>query len=366
MWNSLAPLLLQVGVPGLIVVVLVLGALSHPQQTMYWLGRLGALLGWANRGIARKSLGTRLEARINAFSVHAHQAVEHIDSTGAKISWVSGEEEVGSALKDDGAVVVYLSPSRPEGENLARAALMYVSHKFLRRAKLYMSGRQKQSMDLFVTGKLLDDAKSSFAADFFASLMGPDTMKDEKLASLVEAYDLMDRAGLFFQVFVQELVFMGEKVTHGGGRKAVEAEVRALLDFLQSRANRVLGDDTLPMCYEGQFCKCGLVIVARAEKLAQEGREPYVRRISMYAQQGFENVYVIGRADAADSVDAIVGEAEERTRLIRVVRKSYRAQVQVKPGLWRPSENLLVLLRSATVQRYMMQPATAILESDAE
>jgi hypothetical protein len=365
MWNSLAPLLLQIGAPALVCLILLLGALSHPQQTTYWIGRLLVLFGWASSGVARRSLASRLESRINLFSVHAHEAVEHIDSSGAKIAWATQGHDVGSVLGEDGDVVIYLNPSRPEGENLSRAALMYVSRGFLPRAKLYMTTRQKQSMDLYVTGKLLDEAKSDFASEFFAMFMAPATMDDEKLAALVEAYDLMDRAGLFFPVFVQELVFMGQKVALGGGRKAVEQEVRQLLTFLRSRADRVLGDDTVPMRYEGQYCKCGLVIVAKAEKLAQEGPEPYVRRVVQYADQGFENVYVIGNAETADSIDAIVSEAEARTRLIQVVRRRYKAQVQVRPGQWRPSESLLILLRSSSVQRYIAKPKQAVLEADS-
>lgn len=364
MWNAVAPLLLQIGAPAIVCLVLLLGALSHPQETVYWIGRLLALFGWASRGVARKSLASRLESRINKFSVQANEAVQHIDASGARIAWADGDHGESSALSKDGAVVIYLNPARPEGENLSRAALMFVSHSFLPRAKLYMTSRQKQSMDLFVTGKLLDEAKSDFASEFFAAFMAPATMDDEKLATLVEAYDLMDRAGLFFEVFVQELVFMGQKVALGGGRRAVEHEVRNLLDFLRSRAERVLGDDSVPMRYEGQFCKCGLVIVAKAEKLAQEGTEPYVHRVVEYANEGFENVYVIGNADTTDSVDLIVSEAEARTRLVRAVRKQYSAHVQFRPGQWRPSENILVLLRSSKVQRYMTKPKSAISESD--
>lgn len=356
--------LIVVGTPTAIALLLLLGALSHPQETVYWIGRIGACFGWASAGVARKSLAGRLESRINKFAVRSYQSIEHVDPSGARIDWVKSDAEVDSALNADGDVVIYLNPSRPEGENLSRAALMYVSHKFLPRAKLYMSARQKQSMDLFVTGKLLDDVNSDIAPAFFATFMGPATLDDDKIATLVEKYVVMDRAGLFFPVFVQELVFMGEKVALGAARKAVESEVRNLLDFLDGRANRVLGDDTVPMSYEGRFCHCGFVIVAKAEKLARQGTEPYIRAISEYWSEGYENVYVMGGADTAHIIDAIVSEAETRTRLIQVVRKEYTAQVQDSPGRWREIKSVLILFRSSTVQRYMATPKGAMVESD--
>lgn len=364
MWGTLVALL-TIGTPVAIAFALLIGALAHPQKTVYWISQLGALFGWASKGVARKALAGRLESRINDFAVFSYRSIQHVDPNGARIAWVQTDEEVRSALDADGDVVVYLNPSRSEGENLSRAALMYVSHKFLPRAKLYMTGRQRQSMDLFVTGRLLDQANAEIASQFFSTFMGPATLDDEKLATLVADYNLMDRAGLFFPIFVQELVFMGEKVALGGARAAVQSEVRSLLKFLKSRANRVLRDDTVPMSYEGNYCKCGLVIVAKPDKLREQGIDPYVQAIAGYANDGYENVYVMGGADTSQAIDEIVSAAELRTRLIEVVRKEYDAEVQYKPGSWRVKRHKLVLLRSASVQRYMSTPQEALVEDDA-
>jgi hypothetical protein len=363
MWRMLEALL-ATGTPVALAVALIIGALANPQKTAYWLGKAGALLGWANAGLARKALAGRLESRINNFAVTSYEAIQHVDPNGAKIAWVDSDAAVDCALTADGDVVVYLNPAKPEGENLARAALMYISRKFVPRSKLYMTPRQRESMDLFVTGRLLDQANPDIASEFFSKFVGPATLSDEKLSALVETYSVMDRAGLFFPVFIQELVFMGEKVALGGARKAVEAEVRSLLGFLSSRANRVVGDESVPMSYEGRFCKCGLVIVAKAEKLAERGIDPYVQAVSSYWNDGFENIYVIGGPDSGSVIGQIVAEAELRTRLIEVVRKEYDTQVQHGPGQWHATRNVLVLLRSSSVQRYMSAPLEALAESD--
>jgi uncharacterized protein YdhG (YjbR/CyaY superfamily) len=364
MWGALLTLV-AVGTPAAVALALLFGALANPQKTVYWISQVGALFGWASAGIARRSLAGRLESRINDFAVYSYRTIQHVDANGARISWVQSDAEVSAALNADGDLVVYLNPSRPEGENLARAALMYVAEKFVPRAKLHMTPRQRQSMDLFVTGRLLDRADEEMASQFFSAFMGPATVTDDKLAALVEDYHLMDRAGLFFPVFVQELVFMGEKVALGGARRAVGGEVRGLLDFLRSRANRVIGDDTVPMSYEGTFCKCGLVIVAKADKLRELGIDPYVQAIAAYASDGYENVYVMGGADTQSAIDEIVDEALVRTRLIEVVRKEYDAEVQQQAGAWRKKRHVLVLLRSASVQRYMNTPREAVTEGSA-
>lgn len=356
--------LFLVGTPTAIALGLLAGALANPQKSVYWIGKIGALFGWANAGVARNALAGRIESRINEFAVFSYQAIQHVDPNGVKIAWVDSDAAVDSALTADGDVVVYLNPAKPEGENLSRTALMYVARKFIPRSKLYMTPRQRESMDLFVTGRLLDQANPDIASEFFSKFMGPATLNDEKLSALVETYHLMDRAGLFFPVFVQELVFMGEKVALGGSRKAVESEVRSLLDFLGKRAARVKGDDSIPMSYEGPFCKCGLVIVAKAEKLAEQGIDPYVQSVVSYANDEFENIYVIGGADTSDAIDRIVAEAEVRTRLVEVVRKEYPAQVQHAPGQWHTTQNVLSLLRSLNVQRYMSSPREAVAEAD--
>jgi hypothetical protein len=350
--------------PLVAVILFLLWAYAHPQTTTYWIAKVGLAFGWASSAIARKALAGVIESKINHFAVSAYRSIQHVDPSGAQIAWVRSDPEVNCALEADGDIVVYLNPERPQAENLSRAALLYISTRFLPRAKLYMSSRQKRSMDLYVTGKLLDQTDPQTATEFFARFLGPETNDDEALAGLVGTYDLMDRAGLFFPVFIQELVFLGEKVALSGARKALQSEVRDLLKFLSERANRMQGDDTVPMYYEGAYCKCGFVVVAKADKLANYGIEPYIHAISEYARQGFENVHVIGRADIGISLDAIVSEAEARTRLIRAVDKEYDAQVRNRSGEWHPTRNRYILLRASRVQRYIGTPQEAITESD--
>ncbi|MHB9004190.1 MAG: hypothetical protein ACYC6C_09010 [Coriobacteriia bacterium] len=360
----LVGLIAAVGIPAGCALYLGYIAVTYPERLEYLWGWIGGKLGTTGSRMARNALGRRMDAVINDFAASAMFNLEHIEPAGVRTKWAESESEVRAALAADGDVVIYLQQDLPDGENLARAALAFVGRQFIPRAKLSLTARQRQSLDLYVTGQLLDSQRSLVADDFFGTVLQPLIHADEKLSGLVESLRDIDRKGYFYPILIQQLVFMGEKVATGVAKEQVHEEVSGFVSWLRARALRIDKDDTVPLHFSGTLISCGIVMVAKWEKALSGDASAFANSGVRYANNGFENVYVIGDTDYSRLIEETVAAIETRTRMIVTVDTTYLAGHRLADGHWVKDKTRLVLLRSANVQRYVDAPGHAVTESE--
>ena len=124
-----------------------------------------------------------------------------------------------------------------QNKNFVYASMVFISACVLPKAKKYISKSQKESLDIFVGKKLFEKEKPTVTQQFFDDYFSP-KMEKEKVAKLVEKYNLIDKVALFFPVLVEELTFLGEKVFWNKREAQIVDEVTSLIDFLQDYANR--------------------------------------------------------------------------------------------------------------------------------
>lgn len=358
----LVGLIAAVGVPTGCALYVAYIAITYPERLEYLWGWIGGRLGTTGSRMARNALGRRMDAVINDFASSAMLNLEHIEPVGVRTKWAEGQEGVRAALAADGDVVIYLQPGLPDGENLARAALAFVGRQFIPRAKLSLTTRQRQSLDLYVTGQLLDSQRSLVADDFYGTVLQPLLQTDEKLSGLVESLRDIDKKGYFYPILVQQLVFMGEKVATGISKDQVHEEISKFVSWLQARALRVDKDDTVPLYFRGTLISCGIVFVAKWEKALSGDASAFANSGVRYASDGFESIYVIGDTDYSRLIQEAAEVIETRTRMILTIDTTYTAQHRLADGRWVQDKTRLILLRSANVQRYVDAPGDAITE----
>lgn len=170
---------------------------------------------------------------------------------------------------------------------------------------------------------------------------------------LLEKYDIIDKVGLFYPVLIQELHFLGEKVFYKQKSADIIQDVKLFIDFLVNYANRDVGEEEIPKNFEGVFCRCGIVIIARHMKIAIGDITPFISYIKRLVEQKLENIYLIGSAQKINKefIDQIILEVKESLNLNEYSSKTYKAQIKIRDERKEVS-NYMVLLRSPEILRY--------------
>lgn len=180
-----------------------------------------------------------------------------------------------------------------------------MSGALLFKAKRYLSQSQRESIDLFVTAKLVEVEKPSAKGIFLDQYLHPRTKDPKsKVASYLDDYAIIDHSALFFPLFVQELHFLGEKVFGRRREDLVRKEVNGLISFLKPIARRKIGDEG-DLTYPGHYCRFGLVIIGKPIKLLSS-IEPYVSYIRReLVRKDADTIYLLARAENKSHVDVI-------------------------------------------------------------
>ena len=98
---------------------------------------------------------------------------------------------------------------------------------------------------------------------------------------------------MFFPVLLQELIFLGEKIFYKRRADQNIAEINALIDFLVDFSNREKGQE-YKESFEGAYCRCGIVIIAKYFKVHLGNLDPYIYYIVKLLDKKLETIYLVG------------------------------------------------------------------------
>jgi len=287
-----------------------------------------------------------IEGRVNDFAKSAAKDVPTITPVGIKLRWTDSDA-TRAEFVEDGRMVIRMRRHENRDRNFVHASMAFIARTFLYRAKRYLSSPQKTSLDLYVGLCLMQKEKPHITGHFYDDFFGPQAEDRPAVLELVERYRLVDRVGLFYPVLVQELDHLGRKVFLRGRRQLVAAEARSLVEYLRRYADREVGDTSVPLGFRGAFCRCQIVIVARAAMVLKGDIQPYVAYIRKSADQMYENIYVLGPAarENWEFMSEIVRTAVRDLGLTEVSTKRYRAEI-VRGGARTRVDNYFVHLRT--------------------
>ncbi|MCK4395485.1 hypothetical protein KAW96_02700 [candidate division WOR-3 bacterium] len=269
---------------------------------------------------------------------------------GVSIQWISKEESRRQFFSDN-KLIIRMRKHQNQNKNFVYASMVFVSKALLRKTKRYISLSQKESIDLFIAKKLFEKGKSTILDQFFDDYFFPRINSGKKLAELIEKYNLMDKAGLFFPVFIQELTFLGEKVFFQRKSSEIIKEVNQFINFLENYANREIGEKDVSNTFEGTYCRCGIMIIAKWFKIGDVS--PFIKYIKSLIAKKMEDIYVIGPDYKfnADFMNQISEFAQNNLKLEKYCEKKYKAKIKIE-GERKEFNNYLILLRSPETIRY--------------
>ena len=138
------------------------------------------------------------------------------------------------------------------------------------------------------------------------------------MSQLLNDFGIIHNGRLFFSVLLQELDYLGDKVFGRRRNDLIHVEVKELVQFLRPIAERVIGDEG-DLNFQGTYCRFGLVIVGKRSKVG-ESINPYVAYIrNNLLEKGTETIYIWGKSENRESIDAICSEFTQPYEKVRVL-----------------------------------------------
>lgn len=330
------------GVLGVCLVYL----LMNPEKVEKWgsiLWRVLAAFGGLFKSAKRKYVQYDLQGRINDFTTSISASAPYLAERRVVIEWTDPGQVTKAAFLADGKVILRLQSTVDNDMNFVRGSYLFVSTSLLHKAKRYISPTQRDAIDLFVTAKLLEAEKPHIVSYFLEEFLHPKTVKeDSRIVELFDAFARLREGGLFYEVLLQELQYLGDKVFGGRQDDTTRIEVAELIRFLDRVANRNIGDESVPLEFTGGYCRFGIVIVGKSWNITPGG-EVWSRFIGRHVTpQEVETLYLVGSYDVHEVMDR-VGEAVEDTyELVRSRKARVRLYFNGEPTM---ADNYLVVLR---------------------
>lgn len=307
MINILEIIFPSIGFGGLLLLLI----LFHPEKIEKWSALLWRLISFLEKNVGgifkgahKKYIKHDLQGRINDFVKKLKEHAPGISFEKIKIEWIDPNQNRKSFISD-GKVVIRLRRDDPQDHNFIHTAYLFVSTCLLKKSKRYLTHPQGEALDLFVCTKLIEKEKPHIISFFLDEYFHPRTDKPKsKVALFIDDFESIDRGGLFFPLFLQELEFLGDKIFGRRRDDQIGLEVNGLINFLKPIVNRTIGDHT-DLDFNGQYCKFAIVIIGKPSKLIIS-IQPYISFIQSHlVVNGIESIYLLCREDNHDKVDSI-------------------------------------------------------------
>ncbi len=305
------------GVPPVFVVLVIL--LFFPEKIEKWsafLWKLVGALGGVFRSARKRAIKHDLQGRVNDYVRRLGKLVPGSFKDKLELEWVEPNTKPSSLLAD-GRVIIRLRSHDPKDHNFVHASYLYVSKCLLKKTKRYLSVPQREALDIFVSSKLLKEEKPEVVGFFLDEYLHPRTDDPtSKVAILVDDFGIIDRAGFFFPLLLQELEYIGDKVFGRRRDDLIARELYDVVDFLRPISQRTVGDEN-DLDFDGSYTRFGIVIIGKPSKLLTS-IQPYVNYIrEKLVSKDVENIYIIGRTENRNKIDQVCLEFEERYVCLR-------------------------------------------------
>jgi len=276
---------------------------KNPEKVQKWSTLIFKVFSVFSKKAKKKFVSNDIEGRVNNFSKNLGKKIPNSHPPKIKIQWV-GDKETPEQFFKDNKLIIRMRQNRDQNENLVNASIIFISQTVLVKTKKYISKSQEESIDLFVAEKLFDEEKPAIKDSFFNNFLSPKIEDSEKIADLIEKYHVIDKAGLFFPVFIEEMEFLGEKIFYRREDQDIIIEVSSLIDFLRNYSQRETGEREIPKNFEGKYCRCGIVIIGEYFKRKAREIHPYINYVRKLSRKKIDNIYLVGPADE-DNIEFI-------------------------------------------------------------
>lgn len=322
---------------------------KHPEAVDKWI----ALFAKCSKVIYNKWEYTYvkrdIQSVVNGYIAKLSKQVPNLLVKRVTLEWIDENITAEQFVKNE-MLVMRMHKSNNQDLNIVNATFTFVSHSLLVKAKSYIAKYQKDAIDLYVAYKILESEKVQLLQTYVQEILKVG-LSNEKTNDFYGKFFDIDKAGIFFPVFLTEMTFLGEKI-FGNKRndKEIFDEVSSLVVFLYNYANRKLHEETISE-FDGQYCKFAIRIVGMSVKIYSEGEGIYIRNIQKIPPS-IETIYIIGGENNRVFIDHIVTECKKTMSYDQYNSYEYPAILKGSDNSEYRCNNYLTVLRSRNVKYY--------------
>jgi hypothetical protein len=290
-----------------------------------------------------------IQFRVNSFVDDLYKIIPNLTPTSVKLVWIDEKQTAEQFVKSN-QLVLRMHKSSSQNKNVVNATFAFVSYSLLRKAKHYIAKYQRESIDLFVSFKILENAKFEILDEFVQEYLHAGLEK-EKIVDFYEKFFDIDKAGVFFPVFLSEMTFLGEKV-FGKQRndQQIFDEVKNTVHFLYRFSMRKYDDHSITE-FNGEYCKFAIRIIGKRFKIGNEGEKVYINNLNKIPES-METIYLIGHKTNKKFVKSITAKFNASDKYFVHNEYEYKSRIKDKDGVSFDVDSYLIVLRNKKLEMY--------------
>lgn len=377
--------------------------LLSPEKVEKWSVLFWKIIYFLIKRGEKKIITHDIQAGVNEFSKALKREIIDFEPIGISIQWITEKETPVEFFKKD-KLIIRMRPHTDQDRNFVTTSMIFIVKVLLRKSKKYLSPGQRESFDLFIARKLFERERPRVINQFFENYFSQKTplilsteiikltelgqrykiidkagqifpklplwlqqitflgiktdqyFKDyysrkplsrNKIMELVEIYEIIDQAGLFLPILVQELNLLGEKAFYKSQSDKIITEITTFINFLQRYAEREVEEEKVLKNFEGEYCQCGVVIIERQLKRKVSDLNPFINYIEKLVDRKFKNIYLIGSISKENRnfINQISEEIQRKFRLQKYRCKAVKTEIKIR-GERKEARTYLILHQS--------------------
>ena len=256
---ELAKLLMEIGIPGTLLVTLLL-IIHEPTRAE----KLKALIFQPTfrlfRWGSKQYLSAKVGGTVTTFLRHyiGHSLLSVI-TPRIQIRWVSSLTD--PILSEEGTLILCMEDSNDQTRNILLATRVALPHIVCPTLRSHIGKQVGAAIDLAVLKKLADGLGRHARPLFQRHFLEPEIEAEQRTADLLKKLVEIDSKGIFIFIFLEELNLLGDRLYQTADLSDKTAEVEGLLEFLLALARRDLGEKT-DLEYRSNEFKIGIVLLS--------------------------------------------------------------------------------------------------------
>jgi hypothetical protein len=323
--------------------------LKHPDKLEYLLAFFNKIFKGFMKKAEYNFIKYDVQSRVNSYVSDISKKVPNLSITHVKLEWIDENTTPEQFIKSD-QLVMRMHKSINHNRNIVNATFTFVSYSLLRKAKSYIAKYQKEAIDLFVSFKILENTKYELLDEFVQEYLNGG-LENNKIADFYDKFFDIDKAGLYFPVFIAEMTFLGEKIfAKKRNDNKVYDEVRSLVNYLYSYSNRRISQNVTTE-YNGIYCKFAIRIVGKKSKIGNEGEKVYINNLKKIDSKT-ETIYLIGEEANIDFIHSILYQCLNSIGFEIFNKYKYKANIKDYDGNEIKRNSYLVVLRNKNIAVY--------------
>lgn len=289
-------LLLSSSIP----IVVILGYLfKHPDKFEHWMAIFYRILFCITSNLPRlkntfdrHAVASSIQDAVNTVGEQIEKQVVGILPHALKVEWV--DDDTPESFIRKGRVVVRLRHYSNQDKNIVDSTLLYLKTALLPRARNYIDASLRVSTEFKIATRVFLSKRDTGAYDYFVEHeLQPSIATEPKIGVDLQILEHVDSGGFFIHGFLSEVKQTGERLLGAAPTQAIQQELRDFALFLETIATKGW-DERVPLSFDGAKIRASVVLVAKKETIQLYGIEPYVNRVRLSVNKGYDSIYITG------------------------------------------------------------------------